>query len=156
MKPQWVMITEILITHPSILPTPLISSFWQSVNPQYTAKLHRTSAETIYTNNICVTYTTNSLWPWGAMWWDRTGSHWFRQWLDACWHQAITCTNVNLSTVQSKDIHLHKRYLRHQSLNLSGKWPIKNFVKISQGRMSCNCHWPLLLTWFNFNPSMDK
>ena len=32
--------------------------------------------------------------------------HWFRQWLVAWWHQAITWTNVDLSSLRSSDVHL--------------------------------------------------
>ena len=32
--------------------------------------------------------------------------HWFRYWLVAWWHQAITWTNVHLSLLRSRDIHL--------------------------------------------------
>ena len=35
------------------------------------------------------------------------GQHWLRQWLVACWHQAITWTNVGSSSVRSSHIHLH-------------------------------------------------
>ena len=38
----------------------------------------------------------NSLWPTDG--WD-LGQHWFRQWLDAWWHQAIAWTNVDLSSM---------------------------------------------------------
>ena len=31
------------------------------------------------------------------------GQHWLRYWLVAWWHQAITCTNVELSSVKSCD-----------------------------------------------------
>ena len=34
------------------------------------------------------------------------GQHWFKQWLVAWRHQAITWTSVDLSTVRSSDIHL--------------------------------------------------
>ena len=34
------------------------------------------------------------------------GQHWFRKWLVAWWHQAITWTNVDLSSSRSKDNHL--------------------------------------------------
>ena len=34
------------------------------------------------------------------------GQHWFRQWLVAWRHQAITWTNVDLSSVRSTDVHL--------------------------------------------------
>ena len=34
------------------------------------------------------------------------GQHWFRQWLVAWWHQAITWTNVDLASVRSIGIHL--------------------------------------------------
>ena len=34
------------------------------------------------------------------------GQHWFRQWLVAWWHQAITWTDVDLSSVRPTDIHL--------------------------------------------------
>ena len=34
------------------------------------------------------------------------GQHWFRQWLVAWWHQAITWTNVDLSSARSSGIHL--------------------------------------------------
>ena len=34
------------------------------------------------------------------------GQHWLRQWLVAWWHQAITWTNIDLSSVRSSGIHL--------------------------------------------------
>ena len=34
------------------------------------------------------------------------GQHWLRLWLVACQHQAITWTDVDLSSVRSSDIHL--------------------------------------------------
>ena len=34
------------------------------------------------------------------------GQHWFRWWLVAWWHQAITWTNVDLSSVSSSYLHL--------------------------------------------------
>ena len=34
------------------------------------------------------------------------GQHWLRQWLAAWWHQAITWTNADLSSVRSSGIHL--------------------------------------------------
>ena len=43
----------------------------------------------------------NSLWPSDAIWW-----HWFRSWLVAWQHQAITWTNVDLSSLRSRDVHL--------------------------------------------------
>ena len=43
--------------------------------------------------------------PYGARYLSR---HWFRWWLDAWRHQAITWTNVDLSSVRSRDIHLRK------------------------------------------------
>ena len=41
--------------------------------------------------------------PYGDM---DLGQHWLRQWLVAWWHQAITWTNVDLSSVTYSDIHL--------------------------------------------------
>ena len=49
------------------------------------------------------------------------GQHWLRWWLVAWRHQAITWTNVDLSSVRSNGI--HKRYLSHQSLKLAWKLP---------------------------------
>ena len=46
----------------------------------------------------------NSLWPSDAIWWHRSGSTLAQ--VMACWHQAITWTNVDLSSVRSSDIHL--------------------------------------------------
>ena len=34
------------------------------------------------------------------------GQHWFRKWLVAWWHQAITWTNVDMSSLRSSDVHL--------------------------------------------------
>ena len=34
------------------------------------------------------------------------GQHWLREWLVAWWHQAITWTNVHLSSIRSSAIHL--------------------------------------------------
>ena len=38
--------------------------------------------------------------------------------------------------------------MHHESIYLSLLWPYGRPYKYHQ--------WPLLLTWFNFNPSMDK
>ena len=48
----------------------------------------------------------NSLWPYDDI---GLGQHWLRQWLVAWWHQAITCTNVDLSSVRSIDYQYHLR-----------------------------------------------
>ena len=44
------------------------------------------------------------------------GQHWFRQWLVAWRHQAITRTNVDLSSVKSCGIHL--RAISHEMLKI--------------------------------------
>ena len=49
----------------------------------------------------------NPLWPSDAIWRHRsTCQHWLRQWLDAWRHQAITWTNVNVSSVRSSGIRM--------------------------------------------------
>ena len=55
------------------------------------------------------------------------GQHWFRKWLVAWWHQAITWTNVDLSSVRSSGIHLsailqemhQPSWLRHEWKSLA-------------------------------------
>ena len=56
------------------------------------------------------------------------GQHWFRQWLGAWWHQAITLTNVDLPSLKSSDNHLRAVSLKipQPSLkisNISFKYP---------------------------------
>ena len=102
--------------------------------------------------------------------------HWFRQWLVAWRHKAITCTTVGFllvrkygispenytlkSTVTSPGGQLVKKlavYLMCLSLWMSYvqrnlyKWPLnKGYLKTGvRDRGSC------LLTWFNFTHSMD-
>ena len=41
----------------------------------------------------------NSLWPNDSIWRHRFGKHWLREWL-ATWRQAITRTNVDLSSME--------------------------------------------------------
>ena len=48
----------------------------------------------------------NSLWPIDTIWCRDLCQHWFRQWLVAWWHQAISWTNVDLSSLRSSDVHL--------------------------------------------------
>ena len=60
-----------------------------------------------------------SMMPYGDI---ELGQHWLRQWLVAWWHQAITWTNVDLSSVRSSD-----NYLRANSQ----KTPQPSITKIS-------------------------
>ena len=48
--------------------------------------------------------------------------HLLRKWLAACWHQAITSTNVDLSVVRSSDIHLRA---------ITKEMPQQSIIKIS-------------------------
>ena len=70
------------------------------------------------------------------------GQHWPRQWLHAWRHQAITCTNVDLSSVKSSDLHIRSISLEmHQPsitkirlkityLKLHSNFPGANGLKI--------------------------
>ena len=62
-------------------------------------------------------------------------------WVNIGWrHQAITWTNVDLSSVRSKDIYLEEISWEMSQPSIAKKWTWKplnqNFVKISQGPMS--------------------
>ena len=60
------------------------------------------------------------------------GQHWLRYWLVAWWHQAITWTNVDLSSVAFIWGQFHKRYLSHQLLELA--WLSKIKFKSPKGQ----------------------
>ena len=59
--------------------------------------------------------------------------HWFRQWLVAWQHQAITRTNVDLSSVTSDDIHLSII-----SLEMSQPWMTQISLKITDKEFLSN------------------
>ena len=58
--------------------------------------------------------------------------HWLRYWLGAWWHQAITWTNVDLSSVRSNDIHLEE---------ISQEIPQPPITKISKPVFYLNFLW---------------
>ena len=55
---------------------------------------------------IAYSTTDKSLWPIDIIWDIDVGKHWLMQWLDVEWHQAITWSNVDQSSVRSCGIHL--------------------------------------------------
>ena len=82
------------------------------------------------------------------------GQHWFRYWLVAWQHQAITWNNVELSSLRSSDVHLRAislEPLRHilgfirdvWSIYIPGYWIIPPF---NHGR-SCHTHYS---SWAHF------
>ena len=58
--------------------------------------------QSYYTHNLSLTH-CGLVTPYGGR---DLGQHWFRQWLVAWRHQAITSTNVDLSSLWSSDVHL--------------------------------------------------
>ena len=69
------------------------------------------------------------------------GQHWFRYWLVAWRHQAITSTNVDWSSVKSSDIHIRaisQEMPQPSIFKLKSvlKSHISNFIQIFQDPMS--------------------
>ena len=62
------------------------------------------------------------------------GQHWLRQWLVAWWHQVITWTNVDWSSVKSNDIHVRA---------ISHEMPQPENTKICLKIASLKFHWNL-------------
>ena len=88
----------------------------------------------------------NSLWPndtiYGVI---DLGQHWFRWWLVAWWCQAITWTNVDWSSLSSRDIHLQaisydikigstRFHLKFPSRSTTGRWD----NSLASGRSKCD------------------
>ena len=46
--------------------------------------------------------------------------HWFRSWLVAWWHQVITCTNIDISSVEFCGIHLTKILQKVPKIRIHG------------------------------------
>ena len=47
--------------------------------------------------------------------------------------------------------------INHQWVNQQQYYTVLKYWHLDSFQVSCTCYlWPLLLTWFNFNPSMDK
>ena len=86
----------------------------------------------------CVNWLTHCglVTPYGDMYLDQ---HWLRQWLVAWQQQAITWTNVDLSSLRSSDFHLRATLPEiHQPsiTKFSTKITYLNFIQISQGPVS--------------------
>ena len=67
------------------------------------------------------------------------GQHWGRYWLVAWWHQAITWTNVDLSSVRYSTLisgQFYNEYLSLHSLRSAQKLFIWNLISIIQGPMN--------------------
>ena len=70
--------------------------------------------------------------------------HWVNLWLVAWWLQAITWTNVDLSSVWSQGIHLicYEQIWRYQSVKQDWKIHFWNHTQISQGTI-----WGDMIYW---------
>ena len=83
---------------------------YDSTRPQWVEWTWRWKLwQDIYNGGIMMPYLTylvthcGLVTPYGSRY---LGQHWFRQWLVAWRHQAITWTNVDLSSLKSSDVHL--------------------------------------------------
>ena len=90
------------------------------------------------------------------------GQHLFRQWLVGCsapshyLNQRWVIVNWNLMINRQWNSNQNTFFFIHKNTfeMSSAKWsPV--FFPGRDELIAC-CLWPLLLTWFNFNPSMDK
>ena len=66
------------------------------------------------------------------------GQHWLRQWLVAWWHQAITWTNVDLSSNVVSGIHL--RAILHEMLKIYPRYEFENYRQVSNIRCTLVGH----------------
>ena len=84
------------------------------------------------------------------------------------WRLIATWFNINMSSYQNMKSHcgnktvVRSSYL-HNGISYTGTMSSlywigsqKCYWYIMLVSATTNCMWPLLLTWFNFNPSMDK
>ena len=76
------------------------------------------------------------------------GQHWFRQWLVAWWHQAITWASVDLSSVKSCGIYL--RTISHKMLNIC---ILDTSLKITNLRSQLHLPGANQLTEFQYGPA---
>ena len=80
--------------------------------------------------------------------------HWFRLWLVAWWHQAITWTNVDWSSVKSSDIHI--RAISLEMPNAFGNYISTISFKFPRGQWIKRIIFKLILqniTWGTCHPS---
>ena len=91
--------------------------------------------------------------PYGVM---EHGQHWFRQWLVAWWHQAITWTNVDWSSVRSGGIHqraifqeIHKIWYEFENYDLRLHLHLPGAIELNDSHDLVSTYTPYLVHWLN-------
>ena len=75
------------------------------------------------------------------------GQHWLRWWLVAWWHQAITWTNVDWSSVKSSDIHIRAISQEMSQPSISNIFLKSTCLKLHSNFPGANelIHWGLMI-----------